>query len=300
MEHVGLTGIVRWESEVKDCASLPISLNLLGYKPNGEAKITEPIKLDPKGDITVVSSKLDCSKIGAVMSMPRLTFTDNMFCAMQTFAPLGVNIRQGVGVFWGQILTRSIEEVMDEGKEFIVTIDYDTYYTKEQFMYLYYMITQNPDIDAIIPVQVKREGPCALAGLVPSAEIDENEGHLPMDSSRFSEPLTQIVTGHFGLTILRVKALKALSKPWFLGVPNKDGDWGKNRLDDDIYFWNKMHKENKKAFMANYCKIGHMQLMCTYPDTLENGWRPIHRYVTEIRKEGLPEHCIPKITIGKG
>ena len=162
------------------------------------------------------------------------------------------------------------------------------------------MITSNPDIDAILPVQIKREGECALAGLVRSSEIDGDEDHPPIDSSRFTEPLTQIVTGHFGLTILRVKALEKLTHPWFLGVPNEEGKWGKNRLDDDIYFWNHFHTENKKAFMANYCKIGHMQLMCTYPDTLENGWKPIHQYITDVRKNGLPEHCVPKLSIAKG
>jgi len=299
MTKVGLTEIQSWDSELQDCASLPVSLNLMGFKPNGEVKETPEVIRKETENGTSITTQVDCSKIGAVMSMPRLAFADNMFCAMQTLAPMMINLRQGMGVFWGQILTRSMQEVIDEGKEFILTIDYDTYFTKEQFLYLYYLITTNPDIDAILPVQIRREGECAMAGLVRSEEVPEGMEHPPVDSTRFTTPLTQIVTGHFGLTILRVSALKKLSHPWFLGVPNSEGKWEKNRLDEDIYFWNHMHDENHKVFLANEIKIGHMQLMCTYPDTLENGWQPVHKYITEIRKDGLPEHCLPKLNILK-
>lgn len=295
LSSAGLVDIGDWTSVTQDCASLPISLNLQGTKPRD-------FKTDTPTEKTAgsVTGKVDCSKVGAVMSMPRLTFSDNMFCAMQTLSRLGINLRQGMGVFWGQILTRSIEEVISEGKEFILTIDYDTYFTKEQFLYLYYMMVTHPEIDAIMPVQIKREDCCALAGLVPSMEVPKGMKHPPVDSSAFEQNLTKMVTGHFGLTILRVASLNKFSHPWFLGVPNKDGKWGEGRLDEDIFFWNKFHEEGFKLFQANRIGIGHMQLMVTTPDTLENGWKPVHSYITEIRDNGLPKHCLPDLNVMKG
>jgi SAM-dependent methyltransferase len=54
----GLMLIREWKSELQDCAALPVSLNLCGTKPH-------------QSEISV----------SAVMSMPRLAFTDNMFSA---------------------------------------------------------------------------------------------------------------------------------------------------------------------------------------------------------------------------
>lgn len=298
MESVGLVDIKPWESEGKDCSALPISLNLQGMKPVEKIE-SEPTEKEPTEDGKVIR-KVDCSKIGAVMSMPRLTFSDNMFCAMATLSRLGIEMRQGIGVFWGQIHSRCWQNLIDAGKEFIVTIDYDTYFTKEQFLYLYTMIVSNPKIDAIMPVQIKRESCAALAGLVKTEEVPKGTDHPPVSSKMFEQNLTKLVTGHFGLTILRVSALKKLSHPWFLGVPNKDGKWEEGRMDDDIYFWNHFHEEGFKLFQANRIGIGHMQLMVTTPDTLENGWTPVHNYITDIRKNGLPKHCLPDLEITKG
>jgi hypothetical protein len=85
--------VKEWKSELQDCAALPVSLNLCGTKPH-------------KAEISV----------SAVMSMPRLAFTDNMFSAIEALPPLGVKLRKHTGAYWSQCIERVIEEAIEEDK----------------------------------------------------------------------------------------------------------------------------------------------------------------------------------------
>ena len=64
-------------------------------------------------------------KVAAVMSTPRLGFTDNYFCVMSALAPHGISPTKVTGAFWGQCLQRAMETVVDK-HDVILTIDYDT------------------------------------------------------------------------------------------------------------------------------------------------------------------------------
>jgi SAM-dependent methyltransferase len=81
LRNVGLRNIRHWQSEIDDCAALPISLNLQGEKPRAD-----PEKLEA---------------VSAVMSVPRLGFMDNFFCSFQALVPLGIPLRKYTGAFWG-------------------------------------------------------------------------------------------------------------------------------------------------------------------------------------------------------
>ena len=89
LEASGLVDIKPWESDIQDCAGLPISLNLMGRKP------------DPS------ETKAIGRKISAIMSMPRLTFTDTMTCIFRHIVAKGIPFNRSSGVFWGQCLTMS-------------------------------------------------------------------------------------------------------------------------------------------------------------------------------------------------
>ena len=89
LAKAGLMLIRRWESELQDCASLPISLNLAGTKPHH----------------TEIG-------VSAVMSVPRLGFMDNMFAAIEALPSLGVKLRRHTGAYWGQCMERVIEETL--------------------------------------------------------------------------------------------------------------------------------------------------------------------------------------------
>ncbi|KKK99594.1 hypothetical protein LCGC14_2631180, partial [marine sediment metagenome] len=179
MEGVGLVGIERWWSEIDDCASLAISLNLKGSKPVADSSVSvahtgEVPTILPRGEPVVprwrtqpevTERSLDNykpMKVAAVMSMPRLAFTDNMFSVVRALAPLGIQVEQGQGVFWSQVLTRAMEKRIDDGTEFILAIDYDTYFLQAHVLRLCELMLANPEVDAIVPMQVSRNGDFCL------------------------------------------------------------------------------------------------------------------------------------------
>lgn len=294
LQAAGFGFIRRWQSEIDDCASLPISLNLMGKKPMFEdvkqvAAAVEKIEAEADG---VVSCKVDTSKVMAIMSMPRIAFTDNMFCAMRALNPLKIDIRKGSGVFWGQVLTRLIEDAIAAGKEYVLTIDYDTWFTKEHVMYLLWLMQQHPEADAIIPVQVKRESNEIMLG------IDGADGK-PLKEIKLLDvtgPLIPTTRAHFGLSILRLSAFTDLKKPWFHAQPDPQGGWGDHRIDDDISFWNNFAACGKRAFIAKDINIGHIEMMCTFPGKIEDNWKPVQVGMFKLEESGPPEHCVPAVS----
>lgn len=280
LEAAGLEDIKSWESEIDDCAALPISLNLQGTK-------RKEYELSPLAE-------LQNKKIKAVMSMPRLAFTDNLFSAMRGVLPLGIELERGQGVFWGQILTRMIEKHLGDGTEWIFTLDYDTWFLKPHVLRLCQLMATNPQADAITSVQIQRDGDLPL--------VSKREGKKPLavvPLEEFKKPLIEVTTGHFGLTLFRVSAFKKLIKPWFWSKPGPDKSWNEGRQDEDIYFWHNFNKSGCKLFMANEVFIGHMQQVCTFAGLPEQNWKPIHVYMNDVEHKGPPAHCVPSISFLK-
>jgi hypothetical protein len=262
LEDAGLRDVKRWESEVKDCAALPVSLNLQGTK--GKPRLNIP-------------------KTVGIMSAPRLGFLDTMFCVTQHLVSLGIPVSKVSGAFWGQCLERGMEAAIAEGAEWILTLDYDTKFTREAVVQLLKLMAQHPEADAIAPLQMKRADEHALLCIM--GENGKPRGELGTDELE-SSPLLKVTTAHFGLTLLRVSALMKLRHPWFLGVPNELGRWDEGRVDDDIYFWKKWAEAGNSLYVAHRVPVGHLQLMETWP---AEDLTPIHTYVTHYDKGGAPE-----------
>lgn len=276
MQKAGLENISDWESEIQDAASLPISLNLQGTRISGTKEGTRK------------------ANMVAVMSMPRVCFTANMFSAMRAFLPFGVDLHRWEGVFWGQGLTRLIGAHLDDGTDFIYTVDYDTWFRSEHVKKLGQLMVDNPDVDAIFPVQTGRNRELPLAGM----RDEKGKPRTKVNISEFQTPLTVMDTGHFGLTIFRASAFKKLKKPWFLHEPDPNGGWDEGRIDEDIYFWNNFNESGCKVCMANEVFIGHLQILCTFPGLPKDNWKPTHIYLDKLEGDGAlgpPIHCIPKI-----
>jgi hypothetical protein len=266
MQAVGLQDIRRWESEIDDCAKLPVSLNLEGVKVGPRPKIPMP-------------------KITAIMSTGRLGFTENLFCAMQVFAPRGVELVKHTGAFWGQCLERVMMDTLEGDTEWILTLDYDTVFTAAQFDRLCYEMATHPEADAIAPWQVKRENDQPLCWF-----LDDDGNHRSeILLTEFDKDITQTNDAHFGLTLLRVSALKKMEHPWFWAQPNDDGDWGEGRLDDDIYFWRKWKETGNTLYLANRVSIGHLQHMVTW--VRKDNRLPIHQYITDFQQHGPPKEA---------
>lgn len=263
----GLIRIEPWNDSVKDCSSLPVSLNLQGTKPTEEQK-------KPR-------------RIQGIMSTGRLMFSQNASCAAKAFGDIGIPFQIGTGVYWEQILTTLIESALSNGAEYIVTTDYDTWYTTAHLKKLLSLMAEYPEADAIVSLQAKREEDRLLIGKEPKS----GETCVQIPATELQRDIYPIDTGHFGLTVFRAAAFERLPKPWFLGIPGPDNRWADNRRDPDIYFWQKWRQTGNTAFLATRVSVGHLQLMCTFPDIAEHNWKPIHFYINDVNAGKIPGHC---------
>lgn len=269
MAAARLVEIKTWVSEHNDSAKLPISLNLQGIKGESVAIKTDTIK--------------------AIMSAPRLGFIDNSHTALIALGECNIEMARGHGVWWDQVLTRLIDNMIELGAETIITLDYDTWFTEMHVKTMLWLLEKYPEADAICPVQIKREHDEVLVGVV------DKEGYpvSGIAQTDFSGELTRVATAHFGMTFFRTAALKKLKKPWFIGVPDPNDGWGEGRQDPDIYFWNNWNRCGLKLFQANRVPIAHLQLMATFPGTAEDNFKPFHVYMNDLDMGRFPAHCIP-------
>lgn len=203
-------------------------------------------------------------KVAAVMSTPRLGFTDNFFCVGSALARHGISPTKVTGAFWGISLQMAMEEVVDT-HDVILTIDYDTVFSGKTVEGLLALLLHS-GYDAIAPLQCKREMDALMLALPEHDLGTKNE----VSAEWFKQPVQPVKTAHFGLTFIRTEALKKTPKPWFLAQPNAEGRWGEGRIDEDLYFWHEFAKAGNKLGMATQISVGHAELMISWP-SLDGG-----------------------------
>ncbi len=253
--------------------------------------------------------------LAAVMSVPRLGFMDNFFCifhallgdlqqeaflrlpeeiqaeimelSRRTGVPVipryEVPIRKFTGAFWGQCLTRTIQDSIErDATELIMTIDYDTIFTSQTLIKMLDIMATHPEIDAIAPIQMHRVEPRPLFSMK-----DENGRQMiEVPADAFNGDFTKIHTAHMGCMIFRVKALAKCKKPYFLNVPDKNGGWDAGRLDEDTYFWETWAAAGNNLYLANRCPVGHYEGLIRWPsETFEF----IDQHPNEFYLKGAPE-----------
>lgn len=261
MQTAGLVDIQPWKPDVRDCSSLPVSLNLQGSKP----------RVPPKP-----------LKVGAVMSAPRLGFMDNFFCVFEALLPLKVYLRKTTGAYWGQCLERAMEMAIADGVEAILTLDYDTIFSKQHVAQLIYQMATHPEVDAVTSLQPNRSRPVPLM-TIRDSETGGNTCELPREA--FDPDLLKIQTGHFGLTLLRVSSLLKMPHPWFIPEPDPDGNWGEARKDEDINFWRKWEAAGNSLYVANRVPVGHAELIIKW---LSTDFTIINQLPSEFAETGPP------------
>lgn len=215
-------------------------------------------------------------KIHAVASVPRLGFNATWHCALSALMKLQIPMRMAQGVYWGDCLTRVIEQVIADGAEFVLTIDYDSVFDERHIIKLCQlaMLPEYQCFDAFVPVQMKREAGAAM---------------FQMNGERdFSRPITRISSGHFGLTLIRTEALLKMPKPWFQGLPNAAGTWGEGRVDADLFFWKQFARAGCAVGLANEVRVGHLELGISWPLDHE---RAMSQSLTEFQTVGQPVEC---------
>lgn len=252
LEKAGLVGIQRWKSEVMDCASLPVSLNLEGFKP------IEPAAIG--------------TRVGVVATMPRLNWTYNRDMATQACIKLGISYTCMTGAYFDQGMERALESSLS--KEYIITIDYDTVFTPDDLKRLIVLMDKYPHAGAIAAMQARR-GP----GGIPLMARDT----VPTEED-VSGDIMPIKSAHFGLTIFRTSALKAMPKPWLHHIPAPDGTWGDGRVDADVAFWHKFNTVSQ-AYITPRVNVGHLQVMVSWVDSQ---WKTVNQHFDDYQKLGKP------------
>lgn len=254
MEKAGLVGIQRWTSTLKDCAALPISLNLEGYKP------VTPTELG--------------RRVRVVATMPELNHTDNRDCTTLACMQLGISYACTSGAYVDQGFERALEQA--KGCEYAIVIDYDSVFNAEDIERLIVLMDRHPEAGAIAAMQAQRgpEGKLLIA---------RNE-HDCVSECEAGSDIFKVKSAHFGLTAIRMSVLDKMQKPWFQHQPSPNNDWGDGRIDADVGFWHKLNAVSQ-AYVSPRVSIGHMQRMVTW---VNGDWRPIHQHITEYRKSGKP------------
>ena len=218
-------------------------------------------------------------RVAAVMSTPRLGFTDNFFCVTQALAPHGISPVKVTGAFWGQCLQRAMETVV-ETHDVILTIDYDTVFTAKTVEALMALLLYS-GMDAIAPLQTKRECNSVMFSL-PDPSPD---GKSEVGSDWFSKNVQPVGTAHFGCTLIRTAALAKTPKPWFVATANERGTWDGGHVDEDIFFWKNFTASGNKLGIATHVSVGHAELQITWPSREAAGNR-VFQHTTDYWTSG--------------
>jgi len=219
-------------------------------------------------------------KITAILSVPRLGFMDNFYCAIQAFSTFGIQTVKGTGAFWDQTMHRLMAEQCkpEHENDFILTMDYDSVFEPDCISRLVSAILVS-GYDAIAPIQTKRDDQRLL--FTPKGQMGKT-GKTRLEKDWWEKLAQPADSAHFGLTLLRTSALRRMPYPWFLGVPNDEGGWEDvtgearvSRTDPDMYFWKKWQETGNTLAVSPLVSIGHAELVITWPG---RDLKAIHQY----------------------
>jgi SAM-dependent methyltransferase len=260
MHLSGLWKLEDWQSEIVDCASLPVSLNLKGTKRTFE------VKQNPR---------LTC-----VLSQPRIAFIDQVHCVYRGLrclsnremygkgpAPVVDDVIDCGGAFWEKYISGGIKAAIERGADLILFCDYDGVFQPEDVERLYSYMQDNPDVSAAFAVQVSRHHDNPL---------------VFQDHIVYTDDETRVQLGHFGLTMIRTQIFEDFPRPWLWSVPNPDtGEWDtKGHCDADILFWRQLAEYGHKVVQLGDIQVGHMDLCVKWLTPRGIAYQPLRHYKT--------------------
>ena len=259
--------------------------NARGYIPVGQTRcnlifvredLVDALVVWPANQAQIVAAGPNV-RVGAVMSTPRIGFLGNSDVVYKACYELGMNFSRGEGVFWHHSLTRCIESHLEMGVDYILTVDYDSVFSTSDAARLVCHLYDNPDIDIVASIQMRREGKEALI---------TSDGEVTLNNTLI--PITQ---AHFGLTLIRASVFDRLKKPWFLESPDPTGGWSENRTDPDIHFWKQAREAGLKMMAATDVIVGHVEQVITWPNqTFGTHYQSNDAW----RKDGMPMEAFRK------
>lgn len=220
-------------------------------------------------------------KLKALITLPRWECTAARTQITHALQALRIPCAIAQGVWYGQCMTRLMEQAVSEGAEWLLTIDGDSFFTSQQLQHLMTIFHERTDIDALAALQCRRGAGLPLLTVMPG-----EDGTVEIDR----DPL-EVTTAHFGLTLLRADKVASLPRPWFLATPDPQGGWGDGKTDEDIYFWLQWHAAGHKTAILPTCRIGHLEEMITIFD---EDMQPQHLYPHQFHSQ----HPQPGVTNG--
>ena len=171
-----------------------------------------------------------------------------------------------------------MEQFIDKA-EYLLTIDYDTFFTKEDVEHLFAM-AMTFQCDAITGLQTKREDGRPMLTLKGTLDNPPEGGTTSLPASWFAEPVQEVDTAHFGLTVISTAALKRAKKPWFWSKPDPSGGWSDGRQDSDIFFWANWRESGNRVFVSPRVVLGHGEYVVTWPG--RNLTSPVFQWANEF------------------
>lgn len=209
-------------------------------------------------------------KIVALMSVPMCGWNSHWGCTAEALRPFQIPIRLGYGAYWHQSMSNLLEDCVKENLDWVLTLDYDSVFRAEDLDRLIGQFGQRPDIDALAALQCKRgNDEVPLMTAVGQTEIPVTGEPIKAD------------TAHFGLTLIRVDALKRVPMPWLVSRPDEAGSYKTTRRTDaDIDFWQKWQAAGNTLYVDPMCSIGHLQPMVA---EFDEGFNPRHVHVFDWR-----------------
>lgn len=266
MMAAGLERIGPWVSEIQDCASLPISLNLQGFKPSS------PVR--------------EMKNVRAVYSTPRFGPLQHPRCIERAVQQLRFESKGGASCFWHQMISVLMEQAIAEPDcEYVLTMDFDTVFSAADVLELYRLMVACPEVDALFPLQSRRGCQEALFSLTDGngrlkksiADLDLMRNLLPAN------------TGHFGLTMFRADSLRKFPRPWMMPTPNSEGLWDNGQIDADITFWMRFKEAGFKCFLAPRVVVGHLEEVVKWPG---KDLRPVYQKPSDYDATGIPAEVV--------
>lgn len=260
LDKYDFENIRHWIGDTSDLSSFhEISLNLEATKPLADKPKTQEIKLR------------------AIMGLPRVGWNDSWLSITEALHPLHIPIETHTGCFWGQNMQKGMERALADGIDWLLTLDYDSMVMPVHIDRLIYWLSNRPDIDAIASLQMRRGAETPLFGVTGKTEAEVTPEPIRVDSA------------HFGLTLLRVKCLKTMTKPWLIAKADENGEWGDGRRDDDITFWDKWREAGHSIYVAPDVKIGHLELLVS---EFDDEFKPRHLHISDWwNKHAKAGHC---------
>lgn len=190
-------------------------------------------------------------RVAAVMTAPRHEITWARTHIQKALGALSIPLNVSGGVFYGQCMQMMLSNLLTQEVDYALTVDFDSVFTAGDIQRLLGIIAQEEQIDSLAGVQAKRGKGSVLASL-PQHQMVEWTGY----------PI-RVDTAHFGLTVIDLRKLAEVPKPWFLTVPDEDGDYGEGRTDDDVYFWRRWKEAGHSVYIDPGCKVGHLEEVVT-------------------------------------